>query len=89
MSNESVVTQWREGRTGLLWVRDIGTEKHTIHLRARNFSNGWEWAAWYLEGGKAEGQTPDGELASTKSAATEAGYALLKRLESMPEEESA
>ena len=85
MSNESVVTQWREGlgtKGSVLWLRQIGTQKHRIMLSARPKSDGWHWEVWSPQGGSAEGQTPTATLPSTKSAATEAGYALLKRLAS-------
>ena len=81
MSNESVVTQWRK-HTGM-WKRDIGTRKHNCTLQAyRPYGTWWCWkvilppALDYAVGGNA---SSEGEA---KRAATEAGYALLKRLES-------
>lgn len=83
MTNESIVTQWREPIANLLWVRAVGTRKHPIALTVRWMGSGWQWDVWDVEGGaQAEGQTPSATLPDTKSAATEAGYALLERLES-------
>jgi len=63
----------------------IGSQKHRVLLSARVrpiLTDQWRWEVWSPQGGGAEGYTPDGSLPSAKSAATEAGYALLKRLES-------
>ena len=82
MSNESVVTQWQKYSWGGWW-RNIGTEAATCVLSAdRPFGTWWCWkvtvppAEDYEIGGNAS------TAGDAKRAATEAGYALLKRLES-------
>ena len=80
MSNESIVTQW-EKSCGL-WKRQIGTQDHPVILWAKPKNDSWSWHVWSPQGGDVEGHTPTATLPDTKDAATEAGYALLKRLES-------
>ena len=84
MSNESVVTQWRRGISTGYWHRRIGADNHSAALDVSpDFASGqYHWGVWCAEvgGTAAEGTVPI--VGDAKRAATKAGYALLKGLES-------